>query len=145
MVCGAWHYVQRRNNQKTNWVIGKIKGKIKEAKKVAKRSLPAILGEAKFEEQEIPLKLSDELTGNLRSLKPEGNLLEDRFKSLQKRNVFEPRTKKKAPKPAPKRRKKVEKRSYKMGFDWENKWWIWSDFIRLVKLYDLRLIVVVVG
>lgn len=101
--------------------IKAIKGKIKEAKKVAKRSLPAILGEAKFEEQEIPLKLSDELTGNLRSLKPEGNLLEDRFKSLQKRNVFEPRTKKKAPKPAPKRRKKVEKRSYKMGFDWENK------------------------
>ena len=63
--------------------------------------------------------LGEELTGNLRRLKPEGNLLEDRFKSMQKRNVFETRIKKKVPKA--KRRKKVEKRAYKMGFSWEKK------------------------
>jgi len=39
------------------------------------------------------LKLSDELEGSLRLLKPEGHILEDRFKSLQKRNIIEPRVK----------------------------------------------------
>ena len=53
----------------------------------------------------------------LRNLKPEGNLLEDRFKSMQARNIFETRTKPKCPKA--KRIKKVEKRSYKMGFAFE--------------------------
>jgi len=94
-----------------------LRSEVKEAKKKEKRSLPALLSGTKYEEPEIPLKLGEELTGNLRKLKPEGNLLEDRFKSLQKRNVFETRIKKKVPKA--KRRKKVEKRSYKMGYSWE--------------------------
>ena len=96
-----------------------LRSKIKEAKKEAKKSLPAMLSGTKFEENEIELKLGEELTGNLRSLKPEGNLLEDRFKSLQKRNIVETRIKKKITKS--KRRKKVEKRAYKMGFSWEKK------------------------
>ena len=63
--------------------------------------------------------MADELTGNLRSLKPEGNILEERFKSLQKRNVMETRKMGKVPKT--KKKKKVEKRNYKMGFSWEKK------------------------
>ncbi|XP_078000652.1 ribosome biogenesis protein NOP53-like [Glandiceps talaboti] len=49
------------------------------------------LGPHKYEDASIDLKLSDELTGNLRTLKAEGSLLVDRYKSLQKRNIIEPR------------------------------------------------------
>lgn len=45
----------------------------------------------KFEEPCLEIKLSDEIEGSLRLLKPEGSLFEDRFKSLQKRNIIEPR------------------------------------------------------
>ena len=48
----------------------------------------------------------------------EGNLLCDRFKSMQKRNVIETRVKHKIVKNR-RKRKLAEKRSYKMGFDWE--------------------------
>merc|ERR1711973_897319 len=44
---------------------------------------PQRLSNYKYEPQEIELKLSEELTGNLRTLKAEGSLLEDRFKSMQ--------------------------------------------------------------
>ena len=101
--------------------VTEMRGKVKETKLEAKKFSALTLSNTKFEEPEIPLKLSDELTGNLRSLKPEGNLLEDRFKSLQKRNILETRTKKKLTKAKARKRKKVEKRNYKMGFSWENK------------------------
>ena len=39
---------------------------------------PLTLSKHKFTEPELELKLSEELTGNLRSMKPEGNLLADR-------------------------------------------------------------------
>merc|ERR1711997_789299 len=87
-----------------------LRSNIKEAKKKEKRSMPALLSGAKYEEAEIPLKLGEELTGNLRCLKPEGNLLEDRFKSLQKRNIFETRIKKKLPKTKRKKKKKKKKK-----------------------------------
>lgn len=51
------------------------------------------LGRLKFEDEELDLKLSSELTGNLRTLKPEGNIMRDRYKNLQKRNIIEPREK----------------------------------------------------
>lgn len=76
------------------------------------------LSNYKFENQDLEIKLSDELTGNLRNLKAEGSLLEDRFKSLQKRNVIETRVPQKIVKKAHKR-KKFEKKSYRMG--WEPK------------------------
>jgi len=49
------------------------------------------IGRLKYEEPEMDLKLSGELTSSLRTLKPEGNILTDRYKSLQKRNIIEPR------------------------------------------------------
>ncbi|KAK7485015.1 hypothetical protein BaRGS_00023793 [Batillaria attramentaria] len=52
----------------------------------------------------LELKLSNELVGSLRHLKPEGHLLEDRYKSLQKRNIIEPRKKV--------RRTKVKKKTF---------------------------------
>ena len=65
-------------------------------------------------------QLSEELTGSLKSLKPEGNLLIDRFKSMQKRNIIETRVKQKIVKNK-RKRKLVVKRNYKMGFEWEKK------------------------
>jgi len=90
----------------------------KEEKLKEKMSGPLKLSNYKFEPQEIELKLTDELTGNLRNLKQEGSLLEDRFKSLQKRNMIEVRVKQKTVKLL--KRKKYEKRSHKMGWE-ENK------------------------
>lgn len=100
--------------------VTEFRQQVKEIKKKEKRLLPATLSATKFEENEIPIKLGDELTGNLRSLKPEGNILEERFKSFQKRNIMETRTMGKNPNKT-KKKKKVEKRNYKMGFTWEKK------------------------
>merc|ERR1711972_488908 len=69
----------------------------------------------KYEPQEIEIKLSEELTGNLRNLKPEGSLLEDRFKSMQRRNMIEVRVKQKTVKRL--KRKTFEKKSHKMGWE----------------------------
>merc|ERR1719322_294167 len=88
--------------------------------KETKKNMPAAITGHKYEEQDIDLKLSEELTGNLRSLKPEGNLLTDRYKSMQKRNIIETRVKQKIVKNK-KKRKLAEKRNYKMGFEWEKK------------------------
>jgi len=65
-------------------------------------------GRYKFEEADLDLNLSDEITGNLRTMKAEGNLLHDRFKSLQKRNIIESRIR---AKPTKTKMKKYEKRS----------------------------------
>jgi len=87
----------------------------KEEKLKEKMSGPLKLSNYKFEAQEIELKLTDELTGNLRNLKQEGSLLEDRFKSLQKRNMIEVRVKQKTVRQL--KRKTFEKRSHKMGWE----------------------------
>ena len=68
-----------------------------------------------YQPQDIEIKLSDELTGNLRNLKPEGSLLEDRFKSMQRRNIIEVREKQKTVRRL--KRKTFEKRSHKMGWE----------------------------
>merc|ERR1712192_330106 len=82
----------------------------REKQRVEKMSGPIQLSNYKYEPQELELKLSNELTGNLRNLSPEGSLLEDRFKSMQRRNMIEVRVK----------QKKVEKRGHRMGWE-ENK------------------------
>merc|ERR1711971_1255758 len=83
-----------------------------------KQSVPIQLSNSKYEPQELELKLSDELTGNLRNLSPEGSLLEDRFKSMQRRNMIEVRVKQKTVRKL--KRKKIEKRTHRMGWE-ENK------------------------
>ena len=96
-----------------------LDAKAKKDQKKADRLLkPSVLSGCKFEEKDLDLKLSEELTGNLRSLKPEGSILADRFHSLQKRNMIETRVKQKVKRKS-KNRKIVERRTHKMGFDWE--------------------------
>ncbi|EFB23996.1 hypothetical protein PANDA_006341, partial [Ailuropoda melanoleuca] len=45
----------------------------------------------RYQAPDIDVQLSSELSDSLRTLKPEGNILRDRFKSFQKRNMIEPR------------------------------------------------------
>merc|ERR1712004_102893 len=90
----------------------------KEDQRFEKMSGPIQLSNYKYEPQELELKLSDELTGNLRNLSPEGSLLEDRFKSMQRRNMIEVRVKQKTVRTL--KRKKIEKRGHRMGWE-ENK------------------------
>ncbi|KAJ3498716.1 hypothetical protein NLJ89_g10182 [Agrocybe chaxingu] len=49
------------------------------------------LGKHKVPEGEIDVQLGEDLSENLRGLKPEGNLFRDRFQSLQQRALIEPR------------------------------------------------------
>ncbi len=78
---------------------------------------PVRLSQVTYEAPDVDVKLSEELTGDLRTMRPEGDLLEDRFKSLQKRNVIAPSMKRKATKASKRKIKRLEKRSYKMPFD----------------------------
>lgn len=78
---------------------------------------PKRIGGQKFEASDLDFNKGEDIAGNLRNLKSEGNLLKDRFKSLQKRNILEPSTKQPGKKRA--KVKKYEKPSHKMG--WESK------------------------
>ncbi|XP_062503755.1 ribosome biogenesis protein NOP53-like [Corticium candelabrum] len=60
-------------------------------KAVCQERKPKRLSKLAFEEPDIDLQLSDELAGSLRQLKPEGNLMMDRFKSFEKRGIIETR------------------------------------------------------
>ncbi|NXC05445.1 NOP53 protein, partial [Orthonyx spaldingii] len=76
-----------------------------------RESAPKRLGRARYEEPGPEVQLSEELPDSLRSLRPEGSVLRDRFKSLQRRNMIEPRERAKF-----KRRyrvKYVEKRAFR--------------------------------
>ncbi|XP_038072769.1 ribosome biogenesis protein NOP53-like [Patiria miniata] len=73
-------------------------------------NVPRAVGHHKLEEEPMVIKLSDELVGSLRELKPEGHLLRDRYKSFQKRNIIEARTWKRGQKA---QYKEYEKKSHK--------------------------------
>jgi len=103
-----------KKDLKRREALTKARQKKKEEEKQEKLRNPVQLSSYKYEAPEIEIKLTDELTGNLRNLKPEGSLLEDRYKSLQRRNIIETRV---VHKRAKAKSKKVEKRSYKMGFE----------------------------
>ncbi|KAK6470695.1 ribosome biogenesis protein NOP53 [Huso huso] len=81
------------------------------AKKLEEESLPRRLGKLKYQEPDLDLQLSSEMAGSLRRLKPEGSILKDRFKSLQKRNLIEPRERAKFVRKH--KLKYVEKRAFK--------------------------------
>ncbi|XP_076620000.1 ribosome biogenesis protein NOP53 [Colletes latitarsis] len=70
------------------------KAKIAKVKRLKKKALKAMgtktLSKVKFEPLEPVFKLTEELTGKLRNSNPVGNLLKDRFKSLQQRNIVAP-------------------------------------------------------
>ncbi|XP_076236107.1 ribosome biogenesis protein NOP53 [Calliopsis andreniformis] len=70
------------------------KEQILRAKRLKKKALEALgtktLSRIKFEPPEPDFKLAEELTGNLRNAAPTGNLLRDRFLSLQQRNIVAP-------------------------------------------------------
>lgn len=51
---------------------------------------PKVLSRTKYEAPAVDFKMSDELTGNLRSAEPAGNMLRDRYKSLQQRSIVAP-------------------------------------------------------
>ena len=53
---------------------------------------PPRLGKTPFAHEPVHVLLSEELNGSLRSLKATSMLARDRFKSLQKRGLLEPRT-----------------------------------------------------
>ncbi|XP_013790371.1 ribosome biogenesis protein NOP53-like isoform X2 [Limulus polyphemus] len=72
---------------------------------------PLRLGRYKFQEQDLELNLTEELTGSLRSVKVDGNILEDRYKSFQKRNIIEPRVRQKMKRKY--KLKRLEKRSHR--------------------------------
>nr|XP_055051588.1 ribosome biogenesis protein NOP53 isoform X1 [Misgurnus anguillicaudatus] len=80
------HANLKKQEQKT-----KMKQVQRKARQEAQKSLPRRLGRLKFQVPDLDVQLSDELASSLRSLKPEGSILKDRFKSLQKRNLIEPR------------------------------------------------------
>ncbi|XP_062032827.1 ribosome biogenesis protein NOP53 isoform X3 [Lepus europaeus] len=61
------------------------------ARRLAEAHKPRRLGRLKYQPPDIDVQLSSELSDSLRTLKPEGNILRDRFKSFQRRNMIEPR------------------------------------------------------
>ncbi|XP_077049137.1 ribosome biogenesis protein NOP53 isoform X1 [Agelaius phoeniceus] len=84
---------------------------LREQRRKLRETAPKRLGRLRYEEPELEVQLSEEIPESLRSLRPQGNLLRDRFRSLQRRNVLEPRLRAKF-----KRRyrvKYVEKRSFR--------------------------------
>ncbi|CAG9534413.1 unnamed protein product [Cercopithifilaria johnstoni] len=62
--------------------------KRKEHKLMKKFAGTQRLGRGKFEPCEEPVLLTEELPGSLRELKPQGSILTERLKSLQKRNML---------------------------------------------------------
>ncbi|XP_066127774.1 ribosome biogenesis protein NOP53 isoform X2 [Saccopteryx bilineata] len=63
----------------------------RQARRLAEADRPRRLGRLKYQAPDIDVQLSSELSDSLRTLKPEGNILCDRFKSFQRRNMIEPR------------------------------------------------------
>ncbi|XP_007102813.3 ribosome biogenesis protein NOP53 isoform X2 [Physeter macrocephalus] len=63
----------------------------RQARRLAEADRPRRLGRLKYQDPDIDVQLSSELCDSLRTLKPEGNILRDRFKSFQRRNMIEPR------------------------------------------------------
>lgn len=80
-----------RANLKTQEQRTKQRQAQRKANQEAQKSMPRRLGRLKFQTPDLDVQLSHELAGSLRCLKPEGSILKDRFMSLQKRNLIEPR------------------------------------------------------
>ena len=92
--------------------IGKARNdqKIKKKMRLVKVKRP-VLSRTRYEEPDQEFKLPSEIQGCLRKLKPEGSVMFDRYMSLQKRCIIEPRKKFKTYKRN--KARLVEKRSFK--------------------------------
>ncbi|EEZ98070.1 ribosome biogenesis protein NOP53 isoform X1 [Tribolium castaneum] len=77
---------QIEKREKTTQILREKRKKVQELKKTEPKRLSAI----KFEECDLEFNMGPDIAGNLRNMKKEGNLLTDRFKSLQKRNIIQP-------------------------------------------------------
>lgn len=99
----------QRNEAKTKLLQEKRKKAEEYKKKEPKR-----LGAMKFEEEDIEFTTPDDLAGNLRSLRSKGNLLLDRFKSLQKRSILQPTVRQTVKRPKVKKYTKPDRKD-----DWE--------------------------
>lgn len=75
-----------------NKKLAKLREK-REKIKAIKAKEPKQLSKKKFEPLDLEFNLGEDIKGNLRGIKPEGNILEDRYKSLQSRNIIEPTVK----------------------------------------------------
>ena len=82
-----------------------LKKQAKEQRKLDKLYRPARLGKEKYKDAPAEFCLESELKGSLRKMTSEGNLLMDRFKSLQKRNLIEHRRVQLKKRSKPKRKK----------------------------------------
>uniref|UniRef100_A0A2R9A4S1 Ribosome biogenesis protein NOP53 n=1 Tax=Pan paniscus TaxID=9597 RepID=A0A2R9A4S1_PANPA len=63
----------------------------RQARRKAEADKPRRLGRLKYQAPDIDVQPSWELADSLRTLKPEGDILRDRFKSFQRRNMIQPR------------------------------------------------------
>ncbi|XP_003737326.1 ribosome biogenesis protein NOP53 [Galendromus occidentalis] len=104
---GVYKKEIKKSNQATQ-----LKVLRKKQKQIEAQSQPKKLGRQKFSAPDIEIKLTEELVPTLRQLKPEGSLMVDRMRSLEKRNLIEPRRKTIRKK---KWTKTVYKRHYKKG------------------------------
>lgn len=69
----------------------KERAKRRQIKRIQALYKPKRLSRHRFEEKMIDINMPHEITGSLRTMKPEGDILMDRFQSLQKRNIIETR------------------------------------------------------
>lgn len=82
------HYVKEAKMKEEQ---SKLNKQVKEEQKIAKLYKPARLGKETYKDPEPEFCLKSELNGSLRKMNTDGNLLMDRFKSIQKRNLIEHR------------------------------------------------------
>jgi len=68
----------------------RIQEKVKQQEEIEKTRTKR-LSKYKFQEDGTTYQLSEDLSGSLRELRPEGNLIKDRYRSLQRRNIIEVR------------------------------------------------------
>lgn len=104
----------QKSIEKTDQKVQKLREKRKKVL-AYKSKEPKRIGPLKFEEPDLEFNASTDISGNLVHMKKEGNLLLDRFKSLQKRNIVPPS---KIVNPKKAKVKKYTKPGYKD--DWKN-------------------------
>ncbi|CAI2181110.1 10798_t:CDS:2 [Funneliformis geosporum] len=80
--------VEREHSEREKQHIEKVKAVEEKAKLPLKK-----IGKYPVKKLPISIQLQEELSGSLRTLKPEGNLFRDRMVSLEERNIVEPRMK----------------------------------------------------